>query len=139
MNTLSVFTRTSFFLFVLTSLFLLAPMTTARGSSDDASAASKNSDLSRVDHKYVCMITNQRYDKEQIPTSVEGKTYYGCCEMCKAKLQNDSNTRFAVDPVSGNVVDKALAVIGAVPDGKVYYFENEENLKSFKSKTDKES
>ncbi|MEE9252682.1 MAG: hypothetical protein V3U74_04935 [Thermodesulfobacteriota bacterium] len=85
------------------------------------------------------MITNQRYDKEQIPTSVEGKTYYGCCEMCKAKLQNDPNNRFAVDPVSGNVVDKALAVIGAAPDGKVYYFENEENLKSFKSKTDKES
>jgi YHS domain-containing protein len=38
----------------------------------------------------------------------------------------------SVDPVSGNKVDKAEAVIGADADGRVYYFENAKNLKSYK-------
>jgi YHS domain-containing protein len=33
--------------------------------------------------------------------------------------------------VSGKRVDKSTAVIGAAPDGKVYYFENAEDLKAF--------
>jgi YHS domain-containing protein len=33
--------------------------------------------------------------------------------------------------VSGKEVDKSTAVIGAAPDGKVYYFENAEDLKAF--------
>ena len=35
--------------------------------------------------------------------------------------------------VAGKEVDKATSVIGAANDGKVYYFENEENFKSYKS------
>jgi len=91
----------------------------------------QSSTLSEVDSKYVCMITDQEFDKEQIPVEVDGKTYYGCCEMCKAKLNNDPQSRVAIDPVSGNQVDKAEAVIGAAPDGKVFYFESEENLTQF--------
>ena len=62
---------------------------------------------------------------------VDGKEYYGCCMGCKAKLKNDPNIRFAIDPVSGNSVDKAIAVIGAAPNSDVYYFENLENLQRF--------
>jgi YHS domain-containing protein len=84
-----------------------------------------------VETKYVCMINNQRFAKEQIPVVVSGKTYYGCCEMCKAALKNKPSNRLAVDPVSRKQVDKAKAVIGADSNDKVVYFESMENLKKF--------
>jgi YHS domain-containing protein len=52
--------------------------------------------------------------------------------MCKEKLRSNAKSRVAIDPVSGKEVDKATAVIGASPDGKVFYFENLDNLKQFK-------
>jgi YHS domain-containing protein len=81
--------------------------------------------LQRVETKKVCMVNNQVFEKDQIPVTVEGKTYYGCCEMCKDRLTKDAAIRSAVDPVTGKPVDKATAVIGALPDGKVLYFESE--------------
>jgi len=89
--------------------------------------------LTEVEGKNVCMITDQLFVKDQIPIELEGKTYYGCCEMCKAKIKNNPESRVAIDPVSGNEVDKSEAVIGAAPDGSVYYFESEENLETFGS------
>ena len=87
--------------------------------------------LKQVDSKYVCMITNQLYDKEQIPVAIGDKTYYGCCQMCEAKLKDDPASRMATDPVSGNQVDKSTAVIGADPEGKIYYFESVEDLMAY--------
>lgn len=60
------------------------------------------------------------------------RTYFGCCAGCERKIRGDPRVRAAVDPVSGRVVDKATAVIGALPDHKVFYFENEENLRRFR-------
>ena len=99
-------------------------------------AAAKAPSLERVDAKYVCFVTKHRFDKEQLPVAVEGKTYYGCCGMCKAKLTEDAALRCDVEPVSGAKVDKANAVIGADSKGNVYFFENEGNLKKFKPATD---
>ncbi len=96
-------------------------------------AQDQSSNLKPLDAKYVCMITNQEFAREQIPVEVDGKTYYGCCEMCKAKIKNNPESRVAIDPVSGNQVDKAVAVIGAAPDGSIYYFESEENFGQYKS------
>ncbi len=93
--------------------------------------AQQSTALKPLDAKYVCMITNQEFVKEQIPVEVDGKTYYGCCEMCKAKIKNNAQARVAIDPVSGNQVDKAVAVIGAAPDGTIYYFESEDNLNQY--------
>lgn len=86
------------------------------------------------DRSKVCMVNNQVFDKTQIPIEVEGKTYYGCCEMCKDRLANDAEARFATDPVSGARVDKATAVIGAQADGTTFYFENEANLQQYAAK-----
>jgi len=97
-----------------------------------AQTAAKSDKLERVDSKYVCFVTKHRFDKEQSPVAVEGKTYYGCCDMCKAKLKEDAAQRCDVDPVSGAKVDKATAVIGADAKGNVYFFENEANLNKFK-------
>jgi YHS domain-containing protein len=87
--------------------------------------------LKKVEAKKVCMVNNQLFEKDQIPISVEGKTYYGCCEMCKERLAKDAAARSAVDPVTGNKVDKATAVIAAQPDGKVLYFESEKTLEEY--------
>lgn len=94
-----------------------------------------SSSLTEVEGVKVCMVTDQLFVKDQIPVELEGKTYYGCCEMCKGKLKNNPDSRVAIDPVSGKQVDKAQAVIGAAPDGSVYYFESEENLAKYKPAT----
>lgn len=78
--------------------------------------------------KLVCMVNDQYMGRDQIPAVVEGRTYYGCCAMCKERLAKDAAARKAVDPVTGKTVDKARAVIGRAEDGKVAYFENGENL-----------
>jgi YHS domain-containing protein len=87
--------------------------------------------LKRVPAKRVCMVNNTLFDKDQIPVAVDGKTYFGCCEMCKGRLGTDASIRTATDPVSGNPVDKAEAVIGARPDGKVLYFESEKTFTAY--------
>ncbi len=95
---------------------------------------SNEAPLKQVESKYVCMINNQLFDKEQIPVEVDGKTYYGCCPMCKEKLEKSVQARTATDPVSGATVDKATAIIGAQADGVVHYFESEENLTKYDGK-----
>ena len=89
--------------------------------------------LEKVPADRVCMVNDTRFPNAQIPVPVEGKTYFGCCEMCKGRLATDTVVRMAVDPVSGKQVDKATATIGALPSGKVLYFENEKNLNAYKA------
>jgi len=84
--------------------------------------------LVRVPTEQVCMVNDEFMAKKQIPIRVGRKTYYGCCAMCVSTLTSDTHARQAVDPVSGHIVDKATAVIGALPDGRVLYFENEANF-----------
>ena len=98
-----------------------------------ATLLAQQTPLKRVDAKYVCFVTKHSFDKEQIPVSVDGKTYYGCCDMCKAKLKHDAAQRCDVDPVSKKQVDKATAVIAADSKGNVFFFENEDNLKKYNS------
>jgi YHS domain-containing protein len=59
-----------------------------------------------------------------VPLARDGKTYFGCCEMCKAKIaaEPERYTK-ARDPMSGAVVDKATAELLSV-DGRVLYFES---------------
>jgi YHS domain-containing protein len=91
-----------------------------------------NNELTKVENKYVCMITNKLFDTPQIPVEIEDKTYYGCCMGCKAKLENYPDTRYAIDPVSNNKVNKATAIIGVTPSGKILYFESQENFDKYK-------
>jgi YHS domain-containing protein len=89
------------------------------------------SELKRVPTEQVCMVNDAFMGKKQIPIPVQGKTYYGCCRMCVSTLTNDASERQAIDPVSRHSVDKATAIIGALPDGNVFYFESEENLRAY--------
>jgi len=98
-------------------------------------AAAGDQAVRQVEAKYVCMVNNAVFDKEQIPVEVDGKTYYGCCQMCKKALNEKAELRVAVDPVSGKEVDKAKSVIAALADGSVLYFENAGNLQKYREKS----
>jgi YHS domain-containing protein len=86
-----------------------------------------------TDPSQVCMVNNQYMGRPQIPTTVEGKTYYGCCPMCKGRLEKESSARTAKDPVSGRDVDKAVAVIGKQENGDVLYFESRQTLAAYRA------
>jgi YHS domain-containing protein len=101
----------------------------ANSPSPAAAAAPSPAGLVRVsDPSQVCMVNNQFMGKPQIPVEVAGKTYFGCCAMCKEKLEKEASARTALDPVSGEPVDKASALIARNEAGKVFYFANEGTL-----------
>ena len=87
--------------------------------------------LTKVEPKTVCMINEHAMGKDQIPVEVDGKTYYGCCDMCKKALSTDASKRVSTDPVTGKQVDKAKAVIASQEDGRVFYFESDETLAKY--------
>lgn len=79
----------------------------------------------------VCMVQNRVLGKPQIPVEYDGKTYYGCCSNCVARVKNDRRVRYSVDPVSGREVDKAAAVIIEGPGGMALYFESESTARKY--------
>ncbi len=102
-----------------------APSPPAPSQQHQASAAA----LSRVDDRStVCMVTNRFMGRAQIAVPVAGRTYFGCCEMCKARLAQEPALREAEDPYSHRQVDKAGATIARDVEGNVFYFESEANL-----------
>ncbi len=84
-----------------------------------------------TDTSRVCMVNNQFMGRPQIPVQVNGKTYYGCCAMCKARLEGDAKARTAVDPVTQTPVDKATAVIGTTSTGSTLYFASREHFDAY--------
>ncbi|HBR67951.1 MAG TPA: hypothetical protein DEA55_01070 [Rhodospirillaceae bacterium] len=119
----------TFFLALMMALATFVPAMAA-----DTGHSQGEAWLKPVEAQYVCMMNNKVFDKPQMAIQVEGKTYYGCCPMCKDMLEQDSEKRSAIDPVSGKKVDKATAVIGADTHGMTYYFESKENLDTFASR-----
>lgn len=78
------------------------------------------------------MVNDQFMGRAQIPVDVEGRTYFGCCAMCKDKLTQQPEIRTARDPVTGENVDKAKAVIVQDASGKVMYFTSEDTLRRYR-------
>jgi len=88
-----------------------------------------------VPNNLVCMVNNDYMGVDQLEVEVDGKIYYGCCEMCQERLPVDESARVAVDPISNNQVDKADAVIAVTgARGEVTYFENQDTYKKYKEK-----
>lgn len=79
----------------------------------------------------VCNVNNSFMGKVQIPVEIEGRTYFGCCAMCKARLEQNVTLRMSTDPVTGKSVDKANAVIGMKATGDVVYFESDKTLEQY--------
>ena len=86
-----------------------------------------------VPTELVCMVNNAYMGESQMEVPVDGKMYYGCCEMCVGRLNEDETSRIATDPFSGEEVDKAEAYIVISDEhGKVDYFQSRENYESYK-------
>ncbi|MEW5979252.1 MAG: YHS domain-containing protein [Acidobacteriota bacterium] len=87
--------------------------------------------------EFVCMMQDMVLTKPGIAIEYQGKTYYGCCEMCRDKIKNEPQKYTqAKDPVSGKAVDKATAFIYGI-DGSAYYFATKANRKAFASNPEK--
>ena len=88
---------------------------------------------SQLQTSLVCMINNEYMAKEQIPTVVNGKAYYGCCAACAENLKNNQSTRYTEDPYSNEQVDKADAFIALKPESttEVQYFKSEQNYNNY--------
>jgi len=81
--------------------------------------------------EYVCMMQDMVLTRPGIAIQHEGKTYYGCCAMCKQKIKNEpAKYTKATDPVSKKSIDKAEAFIYGI-DGTAYYFGSDANRKAF--------
>lgn len=86
----------------------------------------------KVPNKQVCMVNNAYMGKNQFEVPYDGKTYYGCCNMCVERIPNDETARKAKDPFTGKEIDKANAyIVLKDQQGNVDYFENEENYKKY--------
>lgn len=85
-----------------------------------------------VDRKeFVCMMQDMVMLRKGVPLTSDGKKYWGCCEMCKVKIEAEPERYTkAIDPVSGKQVDKATAHIYAL-EGLVYYFESKGTRATF--------
>jgi len=90
---------------------------------------------SKIPNDLVCMVNDAYMGKPQIPVPVNGKTYYGCCQMCVGALNNNETARTGIDPFSNKEVDKTEAYIVLMKEeGDVAYFESKENYLSFLKK-----
>tara|TARA_R110002049_G_scaffold37314_1_gene117740 strand:+ start:1094 stop:1519 length:426 start_codon:yes stop_codon:yes gene_type:complete len=88
---------------------------------------------SQVPNKLVCMVNNAYMGKPQIAVPVNGKTYYGCCQMCVGTLNEKESARTGIDPFSNKPVDKTEAYIVLMKkEGEVAYFESKENYLKYK-------
>jgi len=115
-------------------MFAAAMMAIAQDGDNIEPSQSPHGTLVIAKTAHVCMVNNTLYPNEQLPVEVDGKTYFGCCPMCKDNLAINQGLRSAIDPVTGTKVDKAEAIIGAFTiGGKVIYFENQENFDAFKT------
>jgi len=100
----------------------------------------KNSLLAKFENKEVkgqqiCMYRNKLNVGPSIPIVIDGETYYVCCPMCADNLKlNNQDSQFAVDKFSHQRVKKtkAFIVLDKKSNGKVSYFESEENFNHFK-------
>lgn len=85
-----------------------------------------------VPNDEVCMVNNAHMGSKQMEVPFNGKMYYGCCAMCVERIPKDVTVRTAIDPFSGEKIDKATAYIIVLNDkGAVAYFKNESNYSKF--------
>lgn len=120
-------------LMVSTLIGVIAMLFALQSYSVAGTRAKGPSEVKHVETSQVCMVNDTFMNKPQIPVSVEGKTYYGCCEGCVGRLKGDRSVRFSKDPVTGREVDKAAAYIAMQPDGTVLYFESMETAKKLET------
>ncbi len=85
----------------------------------------------RVDAKDVNMAANRYEKRDHAAVQLEGKTYYVSDAAYAQNMRLNPSTRFAKDPLTEKLVDKAEAVIYADASGRAHYFESEKSFSDF--------
>ena len=80
-------------LFAVVALLGVSASLEAAGSSPAESAAPATA-IVPVEASRVCMMNDKVFDRPMIPVEVAGKTYFGCCEMCKERIADDEALRW---------------------------------------------
>jgi|APDOM4702015159_1054818.scaffolds.fasta_scaffold16331_3 YHS domain-containing protein len=83
----------------------------------------------------ICMYWNKLNVGTSIPVVIDGETYYVCCQGCADKLkQNYRDSQYGEDKFSHHRIKKtkAFIVLQKGSNGKVSYFESEENFNHLK-------
>ncbi len=72
-------------------------------------------------------------NSNKVTCTIGDRTYYGCCVSCEKKLKNRSDLYYGNDPLTGEKVDKATAVITYDPVRypAVLYFRSLHNAEEF--------
>ena len=84
-----------------------------------------------IEVKQVCAVENVLQAREGIPCEHDGKTYWVCCPRCVDAFKNNPDAyRLATDPVSGQKVDKATALVQPYA-GRVFFFASEATRADF--------
>jgi YHS domain-containing protein len=83
------------------------------------------------DRAYVCMLDENVLSTPGVAYVHQGKTYYTCCDKCRARFaSNAESLTHAIDPVTGQRVDKAEALVYAFA-GHGYYLAHEDSVRTF--------
>lgn len=87
-----------------------------------------------IPENMVCMVRGDIKNKASLPLHIGDKTYYGCCKKCLLKLEeNVGNIRFTIDPITGESISKADAVIKQDPQRpeRVMFFKSNETYSQY--------
>jgi len=114
-------------LLIVLSIFCLSPFAKEPPKVIQTVPAAKKP-LVKVNPSRTCMIKNYLYKEKQKAIPLDGKTYYACCLPCERTLTLDEKSRWSEDPVTGEKIDKAKAVVAADKNGRISYFKNEKTL-----------
>lgn len=118
------------------SLFLLIIIFITANNIYNSLPNSFGIDLSKqISSDLVCMYNNVYLGKDQIKVPINNKIYFSC-KVCEEKFKSDSTTRFSIDPLTGEKIDKAEAYIVLISKGSddVQYFKSHENFEKFLKK-----
>lgn len=83
-----------------------------------------------ADKSRVCMLANELLSRDGMEVEIGGRVYNGT-PSCTVVLAQNPIQRLAYDPFNGKLIDKAEAVVAAFPDGRLLYFESEQNVHQF--------
>jgi YHS domain-containing protein len=90
-----------------------------------------------TDRSRICMLQDTVQARSGLIYVHNGKKYYLCCGGCLAAFQRDAAAHsHAIDPVSGNMVDKADAPAYAY-HGHAYFFSTATNMTKFAADPEK--
>ncbi len=115
-------------------LIFFLSSTNASSDQEVVKEAQTQQTSAEIPKEEVCMVNDAFMGKSQIEVPVNGKMYYGCCNMCVKRLNESEEIRSAKDPFTKEIVDKASAYIVLDPDSdqdEVLYFKDQTTYQKF--------